>query len=224
MFNEANAVEDFIRDLLSGRAGARPGLGWEYIPREELLRSGSDVLVDSHLLNALIRLNPEIAQRPERADEVFYKLRAILVAVGSDGLVRANEEFAAWLRGERTMPFGENNQHTTVRLIDFENLSNNRFVVTAQFTYKAGQERRLDLVLLVNGLPLVVGEAKSPTRPAVTWVDGAAQIHDDYEANIPGVFVPNVFSFATEGKTFRFGSIRMPSKSGRRGTPPKTSA
>lgn len=210
MFNEANSVEDFIRDLLCGRAGARPSLGWEYIPREQLPRSATDVLIDSHLRDALIRLNPEIAQRPERADEVFYKLRAILVSVGSDGLVRANEEFAMWLRGERTMPFGENNQHTTVRLIDFETLSNNRFVVTTQFTYKAGQERRLDLVLLVNGLPLVVGEAKTPTRPAVSWVDGAAQVHDDYEANISGLFVTNVFSFATEGKTFRFGSIRMP--------------
>ncbi|HEV2860527.1 MAG TPA: HsdR family type I site-specific deoxyribonuclease [Pyrinomonadaceae bacterium] len=210
MFNEANAVEDFIRDLLGGGAGVRPGLGWEYIPRDQLPRSASDALVDSHLRDALVRLNPEIAERPERADEVFYKLRAILGSVGSGGLVRANEEFAAWLRGERSMPFGENNQHTSVRLIDFENLSNNRFVVTTQFTYKAGQERRLDLVLLVNGLPLVVGEAKSPTRPAVSWVDGAAQIHDDYEANAPAVFVPNVFSFATEGKTFRFGSIRMP--------------
>ena len=176
MFNEANSVEDFIRDLLSGRAKTRPGLGWEYVPRDQLPRSATDVLVDSHLRDALIRLNPEIVQRPERADEVFYKLRAILVSVSSDGLVRANEEFAAWLRGERTMPFGENNQHTTVRLIDFETLSNNRFVVTTQFTYKAGQERRLDLVLLVNGLPLVIGEAKTPTRPAVSGVVSSAEV------------------------------------------------
>lgn len=210
MFNEANTVEEFIRDLLSGKAGVRPSLGWEYMPRDQLLRASGDILIDSHLRDALISLNPEIAQKPERADEVFYKLRAILVSVNSDGLVRANEEFAAWLRNERTMPFGENNQHTSVRLIDYEDLSRNRYVVTTQFTYKAGQERRLDLVLLVNGLPLVVGEAKTPTRPAVSWVDGASQIHDDYEANIPGIFVPNVFSFATEGKTLRFGSIRMP--------------
>ena len=210
MFNEANSVEDFIRDTLSGRTRTRPGLGWEYIPRDKLPRSATDALVDSHLRDALIRLNPEIAEEPDRADEVFYKLRAILLSVKAEGLVRANEEFAAWLRNERTMPFGENHQHAQVRLVDFDNLANNRFVVTTQFTYKAGQERRLDLVLLVNGLPVVIGEAKSPTRPAVTWIDGAAQIQDDYEANIPSVFVPNVFSFATEGKTFRFGSIKMP--------------
>ncbi len=43
-------------------------------------------------------------------------------------------------------------------------------------------------------MPLVVGEAKTPVRPAVSWVDGAIQVHDDYERNVPGLFVPNVFS------------------------------
>ncbi|MDQ3747670.1 MAG: HsdR family type I site-specific deoxyribonuclease [Acidobacteriota bacterium] len=209
MFNEANSVEAFVRDILGGTDKQR-GLGWELVSHRDLPRSVSDVLVDEHLRESLIRLNPEIAAEPSKADEVFYRLRAILLSVKSDGLVKANEEFAAWLAGERTMPFGENNQHAQVHLIDFENLSNNRFVVTTQWTYKAGQERRFDLVLLVNGIPLVVGEAKSPTRPAVTWVDGAAQIHDDYENNVSMMFVPNVFSFATEGKTFRYGSVRMP--------------
>ena len=227
MFNEANTVEDFIRDLLSGSAArtmrearvsygreqmaqASTGVGWTYIPSEQLPRTESDVLVEAQVREALIALNPEIAEKPDRADEVLYRLRAILLSVSSDGLVRANEEFTAWLRGERTMPFGLNNQHTTVRLIDFETIGRNHFVVTTQYTYRAGQTRRPDLVLLVNGLPLVIGECKTPVRPAVTWVDGAAQIQDDYEVNIPALFVPNVFSFATEGKTYRFGAIRMP--------------
>ena len=64
---------------------------------------------------------------------------------------------------------------------------------------------------------MILGEAKTPVRPAVTWVDGAAQVHDDYEVNVPGFFVPNVFSFATEGKEYRFGSVRMPLRCGRRG-------
>ena len=227
MFNEANTVEDFIRDLLTGppaRALGEPraeygresvalsstGLGWQYIPGDQLPRAESDVLVEPHLREALIRLNPEIAEKPDRADEVLYRLRAILLSVHSDGLVRANEEFTAWLRGERSMPFGANNEHTTVRLVDFDDLKNNHFVVTTQYTVRAAQARRADLVLLVNGIPLVVGECKTPVRPAVTWVDGAAQIQDDYEANIPALFVSNVFSFATEGKTYRFGSIRLP--------------
>jgi hypothetical protein len=53
---------------------------------------------------ALIRLNPGIAAQTDRADEVIYVLRAILLSVQADGLVRANENFMAWLRGEKTMP------------------------------------------------------------------------------------------------------------------------
>ncbi len=70
--------------------------------------------------------------------------------------------------------------------------------------------KRFDIMLLVNGIPLVIGEAKTPVRPAVTWVDGASDIHNGYEQSVPQMFVPNIFSFATEGKCFRYGSIRMP--------------
>lgn len=226
MFNEANTVEDFVRDLLSAprgsgataavrEAGSTTALttakaDWDLIPATDLDRAYDDVLLESELRDALIRLNPEIAERPDRADEVIYKLRAVLLSVRSDGLVRANEEFSTWLRGERSMPFDPAGQHVPVRLIDFDDLAQNRYLVTTQLVYKAGPERRFDLVLFVNGMPLVVGEAKTPVRPAVSWVDGAAQVHDDYEKNVPAFFVPNVFSFATEGKAYRYGSIRMP--------------
>ncbi len=165
------------------------------------------------LKEALIRLNPEIAAQPDRADEVLYKLRAIVLAVRSDGLIRANEEMNAWLRGERSMPFGENNAHVPVRLIDFDDPKQNQYVVTQQFTFRAGSmERRADLMLLVNGLPLVLIEAKTPTRAAVSWVDGALQVHDDYERHVPELFVCNVFSVATEGKEYHYGSLGLPVK------------
>jgi type I restriction enzyme R subunit len=222
MFNEANSIEDLLLDLLDpdrpGTTTARVGESrerfhtgnWNYVPPEGLDRSEGDVLIESEVRDALVRLNPEIAERPDRADEVLYRLRAVLLSVHTDGLVRANEEFAAWLRGERTMPFGANYEHTTVRLIDFDNLSNNRFIVTNQLKFEAGQGRRFDVVLYVNGMPLVIGEAKTPVRPAVSWVDGAVQILDDYEVNVPAMFVTNVFTFSTEGKEYRFGSIGMP--------------
>lgn len=70
--------------------------------------------------------------------------------------------------------------------------------------------RRFDIVLLVNGIPLVIGEAKTPVRPAVTWVDGAIDINQGYEKTVPQMFVPSIFSFATEGKCYRYGSVGMP--------------
>lgn len=142
---------------------------------------------------------------------MLYRIRAIPLSVQTDGVVRANETLTEWLRNEKTMPFGQNNEHSSVRLIDFDDLTNNTFIVTNQWTFRVGQvEKRFDIVLLINGIPLVIGEAKTPVRPAVTWVDGAAQVHDDYEKSVPAMFAPNVFSFATDGKAYRYGSIRMP--------------
>lgn len=234
MFNEQNTVENYLVHLLTGvtpppvfgpgsgavSQAAAPylplgrnskGAGWYYIPALDLPRQVNQALLEPWLVQALIRLNPEIAARPERADEVLYKLRAILAAVRSDGLIRANEEFTAWLRGDRSMPFGENNQHVTIRLLDFENLDNNQYIASTQVTFRAGAaERRPDLVLYVNGLPLAVLEAKTPVRNAVSWVDGAKQIHDDYEKFVPELFACNVLNVATEGKDLRYGAIHTP--------------
>jgi type I restriction enzyme R subunit len=225
MFNEANTVEAFVCNILCGKiiqpAPPQPGLsrfskkilgvGWHCLPSQIIPRQPQEVFVETFVRDALIRLNPEIAANPNRAEEVLYRLRAIVLSVRSDGLIRANEEFTTWLRGDRTMPFGPNHEHTTVRLIDFDNLENNQYILTTQYTYRAGaEERRADLVLLVNGFPLILIEAKTPVRKAVSWVDGALQVHDDYEKNVPELFACNVFSVATEGKELRYGSIRMP--------------
>lgn len=222
MFNEENTVEQMVLDTLCGSMSANMVAeelacyggeikGWRFVPAEELPRRNEDVLVESMVRDALIRLNPEIKAQPDRADEVLYRLRTIPLAVHSEGLVRANELFAEWLRGEKSMPFGERGEHTPVRLIDFEDLSNNDFVATSQWVYPTKEGgRRFDILLLVNGIPLVIGEAKTPVRPAVTWVDGASDIHNGYEQSVPQMFVPNVFSFATEGKCYRYGSVRMP--------------
>jgi type I restriction enzyme R subunit len=56
----------------------------------------------------------------------------------------------------------------------------------------------------------VVIEANTPVRQAVSWLDGALQVHDDYERNVPELFVANVFSVASEGKELMYGSIRCP--------------
>jgi type I restriction enzyme R subunit len=229
MFTEANTVEAYVRDLLAGSMKAATantvqespfsygpssrGVGWRYAAPVEVPRQIQEVLVESWLRNALVRLNPEIAAQPDRADEVLYKLRAIVLSVRSDGLIRANEEMTAWMRGERSMPFGHNNEHVPVKLIELEDLKQNQYIVTQQYTYRAGStERRADLVLLVNGLPLVLIEAKTPVKKCISWVDGAIQVHDDYEKVVPELFVCNVFSVATEGKAYHYGSIGLPVK------------
>ncbi|SDZ02428.1 type I restriction endonuclease subunit R [Nitrosomonas sp. Nm58] len=218
-FTELNSVEHYIIHEISGvnlNAGKvaepRAGYGaqWIYQSADELARGVNEVLVESELKTALLRLNPEIQLRPELADEVIYKLRAILISVNQIGLVKANEEFFKWLSGEKTMPFGDNNRHVPVRLLDFDNLINNRYVVTNQFRIHHRETKIPDVVLLINGIPVVVGEAKTPIRPSVSWLDGAHEIHTVYENAVSQLFVPNILSFATEGKELFYGAIRCP--------------
>ena len=208
-FNESNTVEQMILDAFD-KLDQAP-LIWNYEPASQLPRQIGDTMVETWTREALIKLNPEIAAQPDRADEIIYNLRACILSVQADGLVRANENFMAWLRGEKTMPYGPRGEHVPVRLVDSAQASNNRLTITNQWTYQAGSvEKRFDVVFLVNGVPVVIGEAKTPTRSAVTWFDGAFQINEIYEKQVPAMFVPNVFSFATEGRLFRYGSIRMP--------------
>jgi type I restriction enzyme, R subunit len=207
-FNESNSVRDFVRDLV--KSAEVP-----FVPGNELPRRTDEILLEGSVKDALVRLNPEIAADPGKGDEVIYNLRASLIAARtSPHPVVANEEFAAWLTGQKSMPFGAQGQHTTIRLIDFDHLdddASNQWMISTEVTFRQGRlEKRFDLVLWCNGFPLVVGEAKTPFRPAYTWIDGAAQVHDDYEQSVPQFFVPNVFSFATEGKDFRYGTVGMP--------------
>ena len=219
-FNEINSVENFVIKTMTGvnlnetttsfESTPSYGARWIYTPASELSREITEVLVETELKHALIKLNPEIAALPERADEVIYKLRSILLSVNSTGLVRANEEFAEWLKGNKTMPFGKNFAHVSVKLIDFENIDNNKFQLVNQFSIRNRETKRPDIVMFVNGIPLAVGETKTPIRPSVSWLDAASDIHDIYENSVPELFVPNILSFATEGKELYYGAVRTP--------------
>ena len=155
VFNELNSVEYFIIHQLTGinlnqvqhgmvkeepaPYGDEPK--WKYVQPELLPREITDVFIEKELKDALIRLNPAIKQNPERAEEVIHKLRAILIAVGNVGLVRANEEFAKWLRCEISMPIGKDNEHVNIRLIDFDKIDNNSYLLTNQFKIRARETK-----------------------------------------------------------------------------------
>lgn len=203
-FNEANSVRDFVRDKSLSS-------GWNFIDGVNLSREKTDVLLEDSFRSALVRLNPDIAAKPELAEEVLHALRGVISGSRNGSLVAANEEFSSWIKSEKSMPFGPNGAHVTVNLIDYLDTSSNELIISTEVSFERGQiGRRFDLVFWVNGIPLVIGEAKSPVRPAYSWVDAASQLHDDYEENIPEFFVPNVFSLATDGKDFRYGSVGMP--------------
>ncbi len=217
IFSELNTVEHYIIHNLSGvnlnNNSSKFNLKthkWTYKDSDSINRKIDDVLIELEIKKALKRLNPEINQTSDFADQVIFKLRAILISVNQIGLVRANEEFFEWLRGNKTMPFGENNQHIPIKLIDFDILSNNSYIITNQFKIQHNELKIPDIVMMINGIPVVVGEAKTTIRPSISWLDGAHEIHDIYENASPQLFVPNILSFATEGKELFYGGIRNP--------------
>ena len=225
-FNEANTIEQAIRDRLCGlSSGAtshvkEPSVQygdftissqWQFVRGADLPREAQDVLIESWLKDALCRLNPDIAQTKDKADEVIYQLRGLLLEARHSGLVRANELFSEWLRGEKSMPLGKDDEHITINLLDYHDHSQNQYVVSQQVPSMGAKNAFFDLVLYVNGIPLVVGEVKTPVRAAISWQDAAADFmggDKHYWLNQSSFFVPNLLCFATEGKTFAYGAVK----------------
>ena len=228
-FNEMNTIENALRDYLVGKpvtaqtgvvaeeaveyiAGNRD-LKWKYVHGESLLLYGKkpqDVFVDTWLKDALCLLNKPLVANPDLADEVIHRLRSVLLDGGYSGLIRANEIFQDWLLGRMSMPLGKDGEHITIHLLDFDIPQNNHFVVSQQVQFTGNRNCYFDLVLYINGLPLVVGELKTPVRNAISWQDGATDFlggGKHYWENQKSFFVPNLLCFSSEGKTFYYGAI-----------------
>jgi type I restriction enzyme R subunit len=206
-FSELSVVQKPVIDLLVEN-------GWTHIPGSALQRDRTASIVEPEVRAALIRLNPLIAAKPDRADEVLLQLRRTLGQTRDKGLVQANKDLLPWLRGLHTIQFTDHDVHEPIRFIDFDDLATNTFVISDEVTFgPIGDSCRFDIVLWVNGLPLIVGEAKSMTDSALSWFNGAKDIHDNYEKGHPEFFAANVLSFATDGRELEYGAVgRDPSE------------
>ncbi|WP_009883784.1 HsdR family type I site-specific deoxyribonuclease [Brevibacterium aurantiacum] len=186
-------------------------LGWSHVPGHALDRDDTSPFLESDIVDALVRLNPLIAEQPERGQEIMRRLRTLPLTASEVGLVAANRDFASWLRGLNTHEYiGTKGSHP-VTLIDFEHPERNTLVVSDEVRFgTTGNIARFDVVLWVNGLPLAVGELKSPVNAGVSWLKGSTEFVTHYEPKWPAFFVPNVLTFATEGKEFRYGAVATP--------------
>ena len=186
---------------------------WKFVHGENLILHGKqpqDVFVDTWLKESLCRLNKPLAANPDLADEVIHRMRGVLLEASYSGLVRANELFLDWLLGRVSMPLGKDGEHITIHVIDFNRPENNHCVLSQQVQFTGTRDAYFDLVFYVNGLPLVVGEVKTPVRDAISWQDGAVDFlggQKHYWQNQKAFFVPNLLCFASEGKTFYYGAI-----------------
>ena len=181
-FTEYKTVEKEIIDTLQTR-----DLGWRYIHGDRITaqyRAGDEqeMLLIPVLRERLKALNPKVLVDDDRANLVITRLRAL----------RDNQEWISWLRGEHTMSFGPDENEESITLIDFDDATNNDFLASRQVWIQGIERRRPDIVLYINGIPVVDIEAKTASRGHVDWAEGAKQC-DRYDREIPQLFASNCF-------------------------------
>ncbi|HDN97985.1 MAG TPA: HsdR family type I site-specific deoxyribonuclease [bacterium] len=195
-YTEAGTVENFIIQELQK-------LGWKYITPEEMNAKREEkfeeLIVVEDLRNALRKINPGIELTDADLDFIIVSLRT--TPTNLEGIKRFLDIF----RNGLVIPLQKERKERVIKLIDFENIENNHFIVTNQFKVEGLKANiRADIVLFVNGIPLVLIECKNPTIEQVDWMDAYKQIKG-YEDSAPDLFKYVQFSIATDGiKTYYF--------------------
>ena len=154
------------------------------------------------LKNSLEMVNPNL---PSAAiNEAIYKLRNY--EAGS--LVSKNEVFMDYLQNGIEVSYQEKGEtkSTLVYLVDYENVSRNSFIAANQWTYSEYETKRPDIVIFLNGLPVVVMELKSPKADTVTIEEAYAQIRN-YMKSIESMFIYNAFCVISDQSQTRAGTI-----------------
>lgn len=199
VFNE-DAFEQGVVDHLCSEHG------YEYLYGPDVPRS-SDAFDDAFLPDvigpALEAINTGINRRA--VDAAITKLKEI----EGGTLVSKNKSFMDMLQGGVEVRWfdGEGDRNEIVRLVDFDNPERNEFHVVNQWTYiERGTNKRPDVIVFVNGLPLVLFELKSPARAEADNEDAYQQIQN-YKRQVPTFFVYNAFCVISDMLHTKVGTI-----------------
>lgn len=184
-------------------------MGFECLPGD-LLSPGtgqserqhySDVVLQQRLLDALKRLNSE--QPATEIEEAHNKL----CAYASQSIVDGNKELYDWLRnGVPVDRVDTDGTRTVQRITVISPNDENDFVATRQFTIMGDKPRRPDVLIFVNGLPLVVIELKNPSDLNADIESAYNQI-ENYKLDIPQLFMFNLLNVISDGTVARYGSL-----------------
>lgn len=201
VYTEKGTVEDFIIKEL------HENLGWTYVPPREMAERrnedfGESLIVED-LKKAIKRINDYEFTEGD-LDFIVVSLRTIPITI--DGVRKFLEIF----RNGLVVPLQKENKERVIKLFDLNDSKNNHFVVTNQYKiYGTNGNIRADVVLIVNGIPLVLIEAKNPTSEQADWLTAFKQIKE-YEQKAPETFKYVQFSIATDGiKTYYFPNAFM---------------
>ena len=193
-FNEA-AYENSIIELFQN-------MGYRHVYGPDVDRDFYSPLYEEELTAALYRLNPKM---PEDAiADALYKLRNFENA----GLVQKNAVFMDYIQhGIEVRYFVKGEERSgLVYLVDYKSPGNNSFIVANQWTFIENSNKRPDIILFLNGLPIVLVELKSPSREETDASEAYTQIRN-YMHEIPSMFIYNCICVMSDHLTSKAGTI-----------------
>jgi type I restriction enzyme R subunit len=199
-----NIIEEFTIELLEC-------LGYHYIYAPDISPDGNkperdsyeEVLLSSRLCNAIKKINPKVPI--DSQEEAFKEIQRI----NSPELLANNESFHRMLTEGIKVSYQKDGHQRgdLVWLVDFENPENNEFIVANQFTIiENGNNKRPDVILFVNGIPLVVIELKNPADENATIKSAFKQLQT-YKEIIPCLFTYNALMIISDGLEAKSGSL-----------------
>lgn len=177
-------------------------LGYEYIYGPDIERDFHNPLYEDVLIDSLYRLNRGL---PDAAiQEALYKLKNF----ENGELVQKNAIFMDYLQNGIPVKFfvGGKEHSTIVYLVDYKNFENNSFIVANQWTFIENSNKRPDIILFLNGLPVVLIELKSPSRGETDASEAYRQLRN-YMQEIPSMFIYNAICVMSDQLTSKAGTI-----------------
>lgn len=177
-------------------------LGYEYLYGPDIQRDYSEVILKDYFFENIARINKGITE--EILEEAYRQIKNL----GLIKLAEINEAFHKLLIEGVLIPYKKDGESRTfqVKLIDFENIYNNDFKVVNQYTINEYKTKRPDIIIFVNGLPLVVFELKNSINDDTTIENAYNQIKN-YQLDIPTLFYYNAFNVISDGVTASMGTI-----------------
>lgn len=193
-FTESNYEESVI-ELFQN-------MGYEYIYGPNIERNFQSPIYDEILENSLININRNLSY--DAILEAINKLKNI----ENGELVYKNLIFTDYLQNGITVSYfdGGEEKSSIVYLVDYINPSNNSFIVSNQWTFIENSEKRPDIILFINGLPLVLIELKSPSREETDASEAYRQLRN-YMKEIPSMFIYNAICVMSDQITNKAGTI-----------------
>ena len=182
-------------------------LEYETINGYELERDNfSNVILDEDLEDSIIRLNQGISN-----DEIKEVIRLIKNLSDANTILN-NKQFTGYLLEGVKVPISENGttRYKTIKIINFDDITKNSFKAINQYTIVEESEKRPDIIIFINGMPLIVVELKSTIREEVKLEDGYRQLKGYQNVHIPTLFYYNQFLIVSDGAQARAGTITSP--------------